>query len=523
MLLSSLPDGFTHLTLSRSIRTSAVRVPDKVAIEAEEGRLTYGQLVDRMDRIGMALSSRFGLKPGDVVALVASNRLEYPEIVAGLADYGLVVATLNPRMAAPELVTILSDCRPALVLIDPNLKALEEVARATGVSIIAFGDDYDACLEGDAPSGHPPAVPEWASFSICYTSGTTGAPKGVQLSHRSRALIAMASAVEYGCFGIDDRFLSLSPLYHGAGLAFALAAISFGGTCVLFNSADGAQIIDRLAQGDITGVFMVPTHFKRIYDLPVGALEGFAERHGLKTIISNAAALAQRFKELTEQHFGPGLLHETYGSTEGGIITNIRPADILRKPGSVGTPFVNMEVEIRRDDGSLCAPGELGVLYCRGPYTFNGYLNRPDATAEAIKDGWVTVEDLASMDEDGFITIAGRKKDMVVSGGVNIYPAEIEAVIAKAPGVAEVAVVGLPDAEWGERVHAFIVPNGATVPANDQILNACRENLAGYKVPRGISWIDELPRNVSGKIMKRELRARGASAVADPDPDPQQV
>ncbi|MEM7571053.1 MAG: class I adenylate-forming enzyme family protein [Pseudomonadota bacterium] len=504
----SLPAGFTHLSVSRGIRTSAARVPHKPAIEWAGGRVSYRTLTRRMNQLGHAVIGRYGLTAGDVVALIAPNRPEYLEVVAGLSDHGLVVATLNPRLAPAELDAIAADCQPKLVIIDPALGALAEQVRSMQIAQLSFGPDYEALLAKAADTAPKQVVPEWARFSICYTSGTTGLPKGVQLPHRSRALVAMASAIEYGCFGMSDRFLSLSPLYHGAGFAFAAAAISFGGTCVLYGNNDPAAMLERLGQGDLTGVFMVPTHFKRLFDLPETRFDGLTERHGLKTIISNAAALAQPFKDQTVQRFGPGLLHETYGSTEAGIVTNIRPDHILAKPGSVGTPFISMQVEIRRGDGSLCSPGETGELFAKGPYTFNGYLNRPEATEETLVDGWVTVQDLASMDEDGFITISGRMKDMVVSGGVNIYPAEIEAVIAKQPGVQEVAVVGLPDDEWGERVHAFVVGGGTPMAPTGAILDACRAQLSGYKVPRGITVIDELPRNPSGKILKRELRAR---------------
>jgi long-chain acyl-CoA synthetase len=251
---------------------------------------------------------------------------------------------------------------------------------------------------------------------------------------------------------------------------------------------------------------MVPTHFKRIHDLPPERFDGLVERHSLRAIISNAAALAPRFKQLTVERFGPGLLHETYGSTEWGVVTNMRPDRILELPESVGTPFLEMEVEVRRPDGSVCEPGEVGELYSRGPYTFIGYLNREEETAEALQDGWVTVRDLAVLDAQGYITIVGRAKDMIVSGGVNIYPAEIEKVIAADSTVAEVAVVGLDDDEWGERVHAFIVARPGKTVDPERVLARCRGALSGYKVPRGITLMDELPRNASGKILKKDLR-----------------
>lgn len=493
------------LTVGRGIFNAAQRFPFQIAIEGDVRSLTYRELAERMRRLGSAAIHSLGLQPGDIVALISPNCLEYLEIVAGLSEAGLVVATLNPRLSPAELAPILDDCRPVLVLIDAQFPQLNECVENAGIRRIVLGAEYEALL-AQTDIAPTPAADEFAAFSICYTSGTTGRPKGVVLPHRSRALVCLASAVEYNCFGPGDRFLSLSPMFHGAGFAFALAAVSHGGTCVLHDSADAESIVSRLERGDIDGVFMVPTHFKRIHDLPDSRFEGFSARHALRTIISNAAALSPHFKYLTVARFGAGLLHETYGSTEAGIVTNIRPDQLLERPDSVGTPFLEMEIEIRRGDGSLCDDGEVGELFARGPYTFVGYLNRDEETAAAVQDGWITVQDLAVRDEEGYIAIVGRAKDMIVSGGINVYPAEVEKVIALDDSVAEVAVVGFADEEWGERVHAFVVPKPDSIIDTGRVVERCREALSSYKVPRGVTIIDELPRNASGKILKKDLR-----------------
>ena len=448
------------LTVGRGIINAAARFASRTAIEAGELCFTYAELEQRLYRVGsMALHNK-GLKPGDVVALLSPNRAEYLEIVAGLSEAGLIVATLNPRLSAAELADILEDCEPALAIVDPDLTELRGALDEAGVASLTLGENYEQALSEASPVANSHAE-EFGAFSICYTSGTTGKPKGVVLPHRSRALVCLASAVEYNCFGPGDRFLALAPLFHGAGFAFALAAISHGGTCVLHDGNDAESIVSRLELGDIDGVFMVPTHFKRIHDLPEARFARLREGHSLKAIISNAAALSPRFKRLTVERFGSGLLHETYGSTEAGIVTNMRPDRLMDLPESVGTPFLSMEIEIRRPDGSLCDADEVGELFARGPYTFVGYLNRERETAEAVRDGWVTVQDLAVRDAEGYISIVGRAKDMIVSGGINIYPAEIEKVIAAQSGVAEVAVVGMSDEEWGERIHAFVVPRSS--------------------------------------------------------------
>jgi acyl-CoA synthetase (AMP-forming)/AMP-acid ligase II len=501
------PDGYQSMTIGRGIRCAAVRAPDKAALILGDGRLSYRELTDRIARVGNLGRERFGLKEGDRVALVAPNCLPFLEIVAGMSDIGAIVATLSPRHTRTELRAILDDCTPRLLIAHPDCRASIDPEWANDMAIVWLDETYADLLASASSETVGNSIAEEAPFALAYTSGTTGRPKGVLLSHRSRAITFMAMAAEYRCFGPDDNFLALAPMCHGAGFVFACAALFFGGTTTLFASPDPEAILARMGQGDITGVFMVPTHFTRIFDLPEPALARH-RAHKLRTIISNAAALPQPLKEAAIAYFGEGLLHETYGSTEGGIVTNIRPSDLLRKPGSVGHPFPNVEVELRRRDGSLADIGEPGELFCRGPTCFNGYWNRAQETRETLVGGWVTVGDIATCDAEGFISIVDRKKDMIITGGLNVYPREIENVISTMPGVREVAVVGAPHLEWGESLHAFIVPNADQVIDSEAILSACRAQLASFKVPRAISFLSELPRNAGGKILKTTLRER---------------
>jgi acyl-CoA synthetase (AMP-forming)/AMP-acid ligase II len=498
-------DGYQAMTIGRGIRCAAVRNPDKAALVLEGDQMTYKSLVDRIAKVGNLGRDHFKLTHGDRAALVAPNCLPFVEIVAGLSDIGVIVATLSPRLTASELRDILDDCTPRFLLVHPDCRAAIDPAWRTDIPIIWLDEEYEALLGGASSTPVVSDVAEESAFALAYTSGTTGQPKGVLLSHRSRSITFMAMAAEYGCFGPDDNFLALAPMCHGAGFVFACAALFFGGTTTLFSSPDPQAILQRIGVMDITGVFMVPTHFARMFDLPEEILAKY-RAHNLKTIISNAASLPQHLKQAAIDHFGNGLLHETYGSTEGGIVTNIRPVDLLRKPGSVGHPFPNIEIELRRGDGSVSPVGEPGELFCRGPTSFNGYWQRPEETRATVVDGWITVGDIAVADADGYITIIDRKKDMVVAGGMNIYPREIENVIALLPGVREVAVVGKPHREWGESLHAFIVPVHDGRLDTDAVLSACRDKLASYKIPRGISLISELPRNAGGKILKKTLR-----------------
>lgn len=508
----ALPDGFTPMTLGRFIRTAAARGAQRPAIHCEERSLNYGALVERMNRIGNLASAEWRVGAGDRVALLAPNCLEYVEIVVGLSEIGVVVTTLNSRLSRNELNAILDDCAPAVLLVHPACEALAEGVAQNALRIVRIDGGYQALLaraSAAAPDSH---VPEWAAFSLSYTSGTTGKPKGVLLPHRSRALTFLAMGVEYGCFGPDDHFLNVTPLYHGAGFAFACGALAFGGRVTILDKLDSEDYLRRLSSGDYTSSFLVPTILHRLFGLPEMVL-GASRMLNIKAIISNAAALPQASKERFVELWGNHLLHETYGSTEAGIVTNIRPADQLRKQNSCGTPFPLMEIELRDEDGGCVEIGKVGELFCRGPYTFNGYLNRPQETAATLRDGWVTVGDMAFRDDEGFHHIVDRKKDMVISGGINIYPREVENVIAAIHGVREVAVVGLPDSEWGEALHAFVVSGAGAALNGDIITAACRAQLSGYKVPRGVSFVDDLPKNGAGKILKTELRNQARAKI----------
>ena len=498
--------SFMPITISSGIRASAARTPSKVALSEDKRSLTYAQLVENIDRVETLASVGLQLKPGEHVALMAPNCIEFIEIVCGLADAGLATAMVNPRLTAKEAAYICNDSQAQVLFVHASL---EEVARAASLEtvreIIVIGKDYAQRLAASPPQKSHLRIAETDIFALPYTAGTTGQPKGVLLPHRSRALTFFSMAVEYGCYSIDDRSLAIAPLYHGAGFAFAMAPIFFGGTCEILPKFEPELVLERLMTLNITNTFMVPTHFNALFGLGEATLKKY-QCPALKTIISNAAPLPQATKQRIVNYFGAGILHETYGSTEGGIVCNLRPADQLRKIQCVGMPFPCTEVRLLDTSGKEVPQGEVGELYSRSPFLFSGYWGKPEASKEAFKGEWMTVGDMARKDEEGFIYLVDRKKDLIISGGVNIYPREIEEVLHAHPAVAEAAVIGVPDDYWGEAVKAYVAcRKGATV-TKEELIAFCQTSLAGFKLPKTIEFIDMLPRNAAGKVLKTELR-----------------
>jgi acyl-CoA synthetase (AMP-forming)/AMP-acid ligase II len=508
------PNLYRPLLLADGIHASAARTPQKVALKFDSAELTYGELDARAARVTARAIADLRIRRGDRVAIIAPNCLEYPELMAGLTDAGAIVATVSPRANASELAAACDDCGARVVIAHASTATAAESAKFATVErllVIGGGQAGDYALWRDAPVPEPavrPALDERDPFTLVYSSGTTGKPKGILISHRSRVLTFHAMAMEYGCYGPDDRFLSLAPMAHGAGLAFTMAMLYFGGYVELVGKFEPEAVVAKLAHEPFTGIFMVPTHFQAILSLDAAVLDRYrGQAKSLRAIISNAAALPQALKERIVAYWGAGLLHETYGSTEAGIVSNIRPQDQLRKQQSVGRPFAATMIKLLDDAGREVAAGEVGELYSRSPFLFNGYWGRPEETAACSREGWVSAGDLGRWDDEGFLYIVDRKKDMVISGGINIFPREVEEVLHKHPAVQEASVVGVPDAHWGESLRAFVVLRAGTKASADALIDHCKATLSSYKIPRDVRFIAALPRNVGGKVLKKDLRA----------------
>lgn len=485
------------LTLRDGIRAVAARDPRAPAVECDGRQLNFGALADRIERVVSLAREGLGLQRGDHAAIFSPNRLEYIELVAGLSAAGVAAVPVSSRVTSAELGFVCGDVEARAVFVAPDL---EEVARAAQLDarIIVLGDAYEGLLARSQPGAFE-SVPDTDPFCIPYTAGTTGRPKGVLLSHRSRILTMLFKALEYGSWGPGRRALAVAPLFHGAGFANAVGVVYLGGSVLLTRSFDAEQTMDLLAQRQITDVAMVPTQLQAVLEVP-----GRYDTRALHTIVSMGAALPAAVKERLIARFGDHVLHEGYGSTEASIISNLRPADQLRKTRSVGRAYPTVNLRILDESGEPVADGEVGELHVRSPLLFDGYWRRPEETAATLHEGWCATGDLVRLDEEGFLYIVDRKGDKIVSGGIDISPREIEEALLRHPAVLEVAVYGVPDERWGEAVRAAVVLRSEITA--DELLSAAGAELARYKLPKGVDFVDALPRSAAGKTPRRELR-----------------
>lgn len=505
------------LNMANGIREFARSSPHRVAAVEGNRSLTFAAMDERSSRLAQGVLA-LGCGPEKPVAVLAGNRLEYFEIMTAMAKAGVPVVPLNSRNTSLDNEYIVAHSGARVLILDPRLADNAATFLDSLEAVIAFGGgevgrDYEGFLAQQRAVDPKAAVGDDDTFCITYTSGTTGRPKGVVLTHRGRVLTAYGAAIEYG-LGPGRRTMAVAPLYHGAGFSFGFAGPQLGGQVTVQTKWDPEEFLALLASSRTSTVFLVPTHaqqIRRIVEEPAAAYDLSA----LETLYFNAAALPVELKEWVHEAF-PGVgIHELYGSTECSLVTDLRPEDSLRKAGSVGHPWFMNEVRLLDDDHNPVAPGEPGELWARSPMLMKGYLDNPEATAEATDaEGFITVGDVAVADEEGFISIVDRKKDMIIAGGVNIFPREIEEVIGRHPSVDEVAVVGVPDETYGERVAAFVVPRPGAAVDPVVLERHVAASVARYKLPREWHTLDALPRNAGGKVLKRVIQADHVASTA---------
>jgi long-chain acyl-CoA synthetase len=499
------------LTVARALSLALARGREKPAVRCGERVLSYADLDRASNRLANALLAS-GMAPGDRLAVILPNCPEYIILALACAKSGLVMVPHNYRFTADEHAFQLGDCGArTLIYSDRFAQAvLPASARNPRLQRICHGRSAasdTATLDRLMESGsdEPPRVPvrEEDPFYLGYTSGTTGTPKGAVVTQRNRALAYHYWALEFG-IREDDVVLHTGPFHHTAPFTFVLAQLFMGGQVVILDHFDADLVMKTIERERATWGFFVPYMLDRLIDRAKQA-----EQHDLSSfrmVISGASALPNRTKEQIRTVFPAGELHEFYGATEAGVITNLRPKDQMRKTRCVGRPVFDTEIEIRDENGIRLGAGETGDIWLRGPTVFSGYYNAPDKTKAVFSGDWCTLGDAGRMDEEGFVYILDRRKDVIKSGGVNVFPIEIEEALRAQAAVEDVAVIGVPDPVWGEAVHAVVVRRAGESVDEKALTSVCRTKLAGYKVPKSFEFRSTLPRNANGKVLKRMLR-----------------
>jgi len=501
--------GGAPLNIANGIGEFALAQPAAIAVIDGDRTWTYAELDARTNQVAHLVGS-LGLPAKAPVAVLLGNRGEYMEVAAGLARAGHPFVPLNPRMSASEVDYIMSHSEAQALILDDALSAIAAESSSHLRAIFSIdgttlGRDYEEAIAGLPTTKTEVAIAETDPFCIAYTSGTTGKPKGVLISHRSRTIQFYTSSIEWG-LGTGRTSIAVAPMYHGAGFLFGYTPVAMGGTVAMLRRWDPAELLAMIDRVKAQSIFLVPTHAQMIRTLGPEKLAEY-DLSSLDTIYFNAAALPVALKEWVMEFFDGVDIHELYGSTEGGIVSNLRPVDARRKAGSVGHPWYMTEVRVVDDAGNPVAPGEPGELFSRSPFLMNGYLKDDAATAECTTDdGFLTCGDIVVVDDEGFISIVDRKKDMIISGGVNVYPRDVEEQIVTHEAVVESAVIGAPDEKWGESVVAYVVLKSGQTLTLEELDAHLRDRLAGYKVPRDLRVVEALPRNASGKVLKTDLR-----------------
>jgi len=512
--------------LRQTIERNEALYPNALHSICGERRLTFAQYADRVRRLSSGLH-RLGMRHQDRVAMLAMNCLEYLEMYGVAEMTGYILTTVNWRLAAPEILYILSDSAPKVLVFESQYAATIERLRADLPGIehyVCIGDEvplwaqpYEAVLASGDAKGSPEVAGADDVLCLIYTSGTTGRPKGCMLTHRNHAFMADQSASYQGML-VGDRALVMAPLFHIGARSQQLPIQLRGGTVVVLRAFDAELALRTIEQERINHAHMVPTMVQNVLDLP--GQERY-DTSSLKCLIYAAAPMPVPVLKRAIERFGR-ILVNGWGLTEGGngamlprVAHRLDGSETdLKRLGSVGQPTLGTEVRVLDDQGREVPRGQVGELCLRSTSNMRGYWNNHAATIEALRGGWLHTGDMGYMDDESYIFLVDRKKDMIISGGENIYCREVEEAVFEHPGVADVAVIGVPDSKWGEAVKAVVVRSAT--PAGEQltaeILTAhCRQSIASYKCPKSVEFVDALPRLPSGKVSKVALRERYAA------------
>ena len=493
--------------VAQILEKRALLTPNRTGLVEWEGgrRFKYQELEERANRIANYLKT-LNVGKGDRVSILALNGVYYVDLFFGLAKLGAIITPLNWRLALPEQAYILNDSEPKALFYGPEYEeTVEQLKPKVRVEHYIALSEYEELLGASSPE---PPLPVEISLedphTIFYTSGTTGRPKGAVLPHRMILWNSVNTVVSWGLTQ-DEVAPVFTPMFHSGGFNVVLVPLfHLGGKVILTRKFDPEDALRLIEQEQATVVFMVPTMFQMMAETELFAKTDLSS---VKFFISGGAPCPLELIELYQQR---GLVFKQgFGMTEVGVnCFSMTAGEAFEKPGSVGKPIFHSQVKIVDEQGREVGVDEVGELVISGPHVCAGYWRKPEETAKVLRDGWFHTGDLAKRDRDGFYYIVGRKKEMIISGGENIYLAEVEGVIVAHPKVKEVAVIGVPDPQWGEVGRAIVVLKPGETATEEEIKEFCNDKLARYKVPKSVVFADELPRNPYGKVIRTELKER---------------
>jgi fatty-acyl-CoA synthase len=499
---------------SQVYRLHAANSPDKVAVRFRGNALTFGDLDLRMDKIAAGFLKR-GVGKSSSFVLMMKNRPEFLELQSAASRLGAAAVSVSWRSTAEELAFLVTHSgSKAIVFEDELWPTVEEAAKKIGLpksmliavnSSVPGAAKYSELLDSEKTE-MPEIDPEVDGAVIIYTSGTTGKPKGAVRKFPRDALPAALRFVAETPMRVDDVHLVTVPLYHSTAFGFVTLNHILGAEVVIMDEFTPENFLRDVQKYSVTTTAIVPTLIHRILELGKDVLAKY-DTSSLRAIFSGGAPLPGPLAVDTMDQFGD-IVFNFYGATETGLVTLAKPDDLRAAPSTIGRPVPGNDIRLLDDSGKEVAKGEVGELYVKNNLLVSGYHKDDTATHDSMKQGYFSVGDLARVDRDGRYFIEGRKRDMIISGGVNVYPAEVEGVLEEHPAIAEVAVVGIEDREWGERVEAYVALRPGMSADEAELKTWTRAKLSGPKVPRNFIFVDALPRNPTGKVLKRELRAR---------------
>lgn len=481
--------------------------PDAVAVVWEPtGRAyTYAECHDLGARLAAALAHRNGLAKGDRIAILAENSIEHVLLFFAAQKAGYILVPLNYRLTVPEIQYLVEDSDPTVLF---HTAPYAATAQATTAQCLPF-DHLHGLLDeaAAAPASHDVGLDD--PIMILYTSGTTGRPKGALITHGMLFWNSVNTEIRLGLTAADVSF-NAAPFYHTGGWNVLLTPfLHHGARTILFDRFDGERLLRLCDEARITILWGVPTMLKVMADAPAFDEVTLAS---VRYAIVGGEAMPEPLIHRWQDKGVP--IRQGFGMTEVGVnCFSLPERDAIRKIGSIGFPNFYLDTRIVDDDGCEVPAGETGELLMRGPVVTPGYWHKPEATAEALRDGWFHTGDLVRQDDEGYYYVVGRKKEMYISGGENVYPAEVEAALYEHPAVSETAVVGVPDAQWGEVGMAFVVRTPGIFLETEALIAHCRARLAGYKIPKHIRFVESLPTGHSGKVLKRTLREEAIAAL----------